>query len=142
MSENIQYLVPVYLGMPLKRTFSGSTITTTRHYVMRQLSAITYQDNVLIHSKDHESQLVELQKCFDRLRTHGLKLNVVKCSFGQIEVAYLRFTLTQHGILPGKDKTAAIKEFTLPQTKRQVRDVSVAVLKTQIIFWKLQIWWK
>ena len=91
-------------------------------FVMRQLSAITYQDDVLVHSKDHESQLVELQKCFDRLRAHGLKLNMVKCSFGQLEVAYLGFTLSQHGILPGKDKTTAIKEFTPPQTKRQVRE--------------------
>ena len=86
------------------------------------MSAIIYQDDVLIYSKDHESQLVEFQKCFDRLRTHSLKLNVVKCSFGQIEVAYLGFTLTQHGILPGKYKTAAIEELTPPQSKCQVRE--------------------
>ena len=89
---------------------------------MRLLSAITYQDDVLVHSKDHNTQLMELQKCFDPLRAHGLQLNVTKCSFGQIEVAYLGFTLTPDGILPGKDKSAAIKSFPPPTTKCQVRE--------------------
>ena len=77
-----------------------------RNFVMRNLpSSITYQDDVLIHSSSHETQLVELQKAFSRIRAHGLKLDVSKCCFGQKEVNYLGFLLTQDGILPGLDKT-------------------------------------
>jgi putative transposase len=91
-------------------------------FIMRFLSVITYQDDILVHSQTHEHHLDELQKVFDRLRAHGLKLNVKKCFFAQTEVAYLGFTLTPNGILPGKDKSAAIKDFKPPATVRQVRE--------------------
>ena len=91
-------------------------------FVFRQLSAICYQDDVLCHSKDHVTQIEQLQLCFNRLRAHGLKLNVKKCHFGQSEVPYLGHTLTSEGILPGKDKTEAIRDFKPPSTIRQVRE--------------------
>ena len=101
---------------------SPASFSRMMDFVMRCLSCITYQDDVLVHSKTHDQQFLELQRCFDRLRAHGLKLNVGKCSFGQVEVAYLGFTLTPEGILPGKDKTKAIEAFEPPTTLRQVRE--------------------
>lgn len=92
-------------------------------FVMRNLpSCITYQDDVLIHARNHAEQYVELQKAFDRVRAHGLKLNVKKCQFGQREVSYLGFLLTPDGILPGLDKTKAIRDFEPPKNIRQVRE--------------------
>ena len=90
-------------------------------FVMRNLaSAITYQDDVLVRSRSHESQLLELQKAFDRIRAHGLKLNVSKCCFGQKQVKYLGFLLTQDGSLPGLDKTKAIREYNPPTNVRAI----------------------
>ena len=43
-------------------------------------------------AKSHNKEIEELQKCFDRLRAAGLKMNAKKCSFGQEEVPYLGFT--------------------------------------------------
>ena len=92
-------------------------------FVMRKLpSAITYQDDVLIHSSSHEDHFLHLQTAFNRIRAHGLKLNVSKCRFGQNEIAYLGFLLTPTGILPGVDKTKAIREFDPPTSIRQVRE--------------------
>jgi transposase InsO family protein len=91
-------------------------------FIMRFLSVITYQDDILVHSKTHDHHIAELQKVLDRLRAHGLKLNVKKCFFAQIEVSYLGFTLTPGGILPGKDKSAALKDFKPPASVRQVRE--------------------
>jgi transposase InsO family protein len=91
-------------------------------FIMRFLSVITYQDDILVHSRSHDVHLAELQKVFDRLRAHGLKLNVKKCFFAQEEVAYLGFTLTPNGILPGKDKSSAIRDFRPCGTVRQVRE--------------------
>ena len=85
-------------------------------FIMRFLSVITYQDDILVHSRTHEEHIAELQKVFDRLRAHGLKLNVKKCFFAQVEVAYLGYTLIKKGILPGKDKSAAIRNFKPPAT--------------------------
>lgn len=91
-------------------------------FVMRFLNAICYQDDVLVHSKTHDDQIIELQKCFDRLRAHGLKLNAKKCSFGRPEVPYLGFLLTPAGVLPGKDKTEAIRNCPPPKNVKQVRE--------------------
>ena len=63
-----------------------------------------------------------LQSCFNRIQANGLKLNVAKCNFGQENVPYLGFTLTPKGILPGQDKTEAIKHCPPPATVRQVRE--------------------
>ena len=92
-------------------------------FVMRNIpAAICYQDDVLIHSADHASQLLALQEAFNRIRAHGLKLNISKCQFGQREVSYLGFLLTPDGILPGLDKTKAIREFEAPTTVRGIRE--------------------
>ena len=91
-------------------------------YVMSNLRAITYQDDVLIHSEDHLRHLTDLQLAFDRLRAHGLKLNLRKCAFGQSEVAYLGFLLTPEGILPGRDKAKALADFPVPTSVRQVKE--------------------
>ena len=88
---------------------------------MQGLSAIVYQDDVLIHSKSHEEHIVHVQ-AFDGLRGNGKKLNVKKCMFGQVEIAYLGFTLTSKGVLPGKDKIKAIRGFPPPETIHQVRE--------------------
>ena len=74
------------------------------------------------HSGSHEQQLKDLQQCFNRLRANGLKLNIAKCAFGQSEVAYLGHTLTSKGILPGVDKTKAIRDFQPPKNIRQIRE--------------------
>ena len=91
-------------------------------YIVKGLRAIAYQDDILVHSSDHARHLLDLQACFDRFRAHGLKLNLKKCHFGQNEVAYLGFLLTEKGIKPGKDKLAAIAKFPPPATVRQVRE--------------------
>ena len=101
---------------------SPATFGRMMDFIMRFLSCITYQDDVLIHSKTHAEQLEQLQLCFDRIRAHGLKLNVKKCSFGQSDVPYLGFLLTPTGILPGKEKTEAIREAGPPKNIRQVRE--------------------
>ena len=112
----------MWLMTPMGLLGSPASFGRMMEYVMRGLSAIVYQDDVLIHSKTHEEHLVHLQQAFDRLRGNGLKLNVKKCAFGQVEIAYLGFTLTSKGVLPGKDKTKAIREFPPPETIRQVRE--------------------
>ena len=107
---------------PMGLLGSPATFGRMMDFIMRFLSCITYQDDVLVHSKDHEQQLVELQKAFDRIRAHGLKLNVKKCSFGQSNVPYLGFLLTPTGILPGTEKTAAIRDCPPPRNVKQVKE--------------------
>ena len=107
---------------PMGLLGSPATFGRMMEYIMRFTRCICYQDDVLIHARNHEEQLKELQTCFNRLRAANLKMNVKKCSFGQASVPYLGFTLTEDGILPGEDKTKAIKECNPPRTVKQVRE--------------------
>ena len=66
-------------------------------------NVLAYIDNLLLHAKTHEQHLEILEQLFDRLRQHGLKMNLLKSFFGVVEVSYLGFKLTPTGIKPGTD---------------------------------------
>jgi hypothetical protein len=84
-------------------------------------NVITYIDDCLIHSKDHDGHLKHLELALGRLRKHKLKINVSKCIFGSTEVQYLGHTLSEEGVKPGKDKAAAIAECKAPTDVKQVK---------------------
>ena len=58
---------------------------------------------------------------FARLRKHGLKLKLKKCSFLQPETSYLGYKVTKDGIKPEEDKVKAIRELAPPTSKKEVR---------------------
>ena len=87
-------------------------------------NAITYIDDVLIHSRTHSDHLRHLEDALQRLRHHGLKLNIDKCRFGADSVEYLGHTLTAIGTKPGMDKTRTMRELKPPTTVRQVKAVT------------------
>jgi transposase InsO family protein len=90
--------------------------------VMRDApNVLTYIDDVLIHSVDLSAHLSHVREAFNRLRTHNLKLNLEKCHIASNKVAYLGHTLTTEGVLPGLDKTKAIREARTPATPKEVR---------------------
>ena len=107
---------------PMGLLGSPATFGRMMEHIMRFLKCICYQDDILVHSKTHEEHLAELQKCFNRLRAANLKMNPQKCNFGQEEVSYLGYTLTSRGVLPGKEKTQAIKECPVPSSLKQIRE--------------------
>jgi hypothetical protein len=82
---------------------------------------ITYIDDILAFSKNHQEHLVHLEAVFIRLRQHGLKINIDKCYFGTSETAYLGHTLTGHGVAPGKDKAKAIAATAPPTTPKELK---------------------
>ena len=85
------------------------------------INLIVYIDDLLAHSKNHAEHLQLLQTIFNRLRATGLKVNLKKCHFGSPNVAYLGFQLTPQGVLPGKDKLAAVRQARPPKDVHQVR---------------------
>ena len=90
--------------------------------VMRGIEkVIVYIDDLLIHSANHEEHIATLKLVLERLVENGLKINLEKCVFGNQEVSYLGFTLTPHGITPGKDKLKAIKEALPPTDLKMIR---------------------
>ena len=84
-------------------------------------NAITYIDDLLIHSQSHLDHQTILQQCFDRMRQFGMKFNIKKCVFGAGSVTYLGFQITEDGVAPANDKIQAIRCFTAPTTMKEVR---------------------
>ena len=69
---------------------------------------IMYIDDLLVHSDMHEKQIDILEKLFQQLVQNGIKVNLDKCVFGNKNVSYLGFRLTEKGIILGSDKLKAI----------------------------------
>ena len=83
--------------------------------------ATAYLDDILIYSETLEEHLFHLQTIFDRLRQHGLKLKLKKCSFLQTETNYLGFVINNKGISPDQKKVDAIRTLPAPTCVREVR---------------------
>ena len=83
--------------------------------------ATAYLDDILIFSETLETHLSHLEAVFDKLRQHGLKLKLKKCSFLQLETHYLGFVINCRGISPDPSKVEAIRSLPTPTCVREVR---------------------
>ena len=83
--------------------------------------ATAYLDDILIYSETLEQHMLHLETVFERLRQHGLKLKLKKCSFLQLETQYLGFIINGNGISPDPKKVEAIRSLPTPTCVREVR---------------------
>jgi hypothetical protein len=83
---------------------------------------ITYNDDILVHLRDHEQHLKTIEEVLWRLRKDGLKLNLDKTIIGAKTVQYLGYTLSGQGVTLSKDKLAAIKDFPMPTSRKAIRE--------------------
>ncbi len=80
---------------------------------------IVYIDDLLVHSKNHEEHLHQLDQSFLGLRNVGLKAKLSKCKFGATNLKCFKFRLTPEGTLPGIDKLKEVKSAELPNSKKR-----------------------
>ena len=109
--------------MPFGLTSAPAVFQELMAIVLQGLNhyATAYLDDILIYSETLEDHLIHLQNVFDRLREHGLKLKLKKCSFLQSETHYLGFIIYSRGIQPDPQKIEAIKSLPSPTCVREVR---------------------
>ena len=55
-----------------------------------------------------------------RVRKHGLKLKLEKCNFLKRKVTYLRHEVSGDGISSETQKVAALKEWPVPTTEKEL----------------------
>ena len=82
---------------------------------------IVYIDDLLVHSDTHEKQINILEQLFQWLLQNGIKVNLDKCIFGNKNVSYLGFQITEKGIIPGSYKLKAIQDVAPPSNVHEVR---------------------
>ena len=86
---------------------------------------IVYIDDLLVHADMQEKQIVILEKLFIQLVQNGIKVNLDKCIFGNKNVSYLGFRLTEKGIIPGSAKLKVILDVAPPANIHEVRQFMV-----------------
>ena len=82
---------------------------------------LTFIDDALIFSKDHDSHLSSLRDALQRLSKANLRLNAAKCIWGADHVEYLGAEISAHGQKPGLDKVAAVRNTEPPTTLRGLK---------------------
>jgi len=63
----------------------------------------------------------DLHKIFYKLKSTNLKLQVKKSEFLKKEIEYLGHVISADGIKPNPNKLTAIKNFTLPKTRKEIK---------------------
>ena len=71
--------------------------------------AVPYLDDIIIFSPTLEKHLEHIQKVFDSLREHNLKLKLKKSCFMLEETNYLGFVISSRGIKADHDKVKVIR---------------------------------
>ena len=82
---------------------------------------LVYLDDVLIVGHSFEEHLSNLKEVLDAIKNAGLKLKPEKCHFGQTNVRFLGFQITNEGLSPDPEKVQAIKEYPAPNDLTELR---------------------
>lgn len=107
---------------PMGLKGSSSSFARLMDYVMAGVpSALTYIDDIMVHSTGMKIHLDDLRQTLTRLRRFGLKINLKKCAFGTTSVKYLGFKVSGKGVEPDPEKLEAIRRIPPPTTVKQIR---------------------
>lgn len=84
-------------------------------------TCLVYLDDIVIYSTSLEEHLEKLQKVFDRLRQHNLKIQPDKSEFLKKHVEYLGHELTPNGLTPNQRKVQDIINYPIPRTEKEIK---------------------
>ena len=80
-----------------------------------------YIDDIVVFSKDGVEHAQHLRNVFSELRKYGLTVKEAKCEFGKLKVEYLGHIIGGGVLAVPAHRAAAMADFLLPKTKRQLR---------------------
>jgi len=83
--------------------------------------AANISDDIVIHTKDHESHEKALRHVLERLGTAGLTVNKDKCEFFKSELTFTGHKVSDKGVDPTKEKVEAVLKAREPETVSEVR---------------------
>jgi transposase InsO family protein len=81
-----------------------------------------YLDDILVASDNNREHARHLRILFDRMRQHGLVVNVAKCEFGLTSIDFLGHRVDQQGAKPLPNKVQAIANFAKPDTVKGLQE--------------------
>lgn len=82
---------------------------------------LVYLDDILIFSNSPQEHLEHVKFVLDTLKTNFLVAKKSKCEFFQSVVDFLGCTISADSITPSAFKVAAVKNFAVPKTPKEVK---------------------
>lgn len=82
---------------------------------------LVYLDDIIVFLETFDEHLERLERVLTRLREHGLKLKPSKCCFLRAKVMYVGHQLSANGVSPDPDKIAAVQEWKVPSSVKELR---------------------
>ena len=116
-----------YKVMPFGLRNAGATFQRLVDKVFKSEIGKTievYVDDMVVKSTKEEDHQGSLNKVFDLLRRHNIKLNPEKCSFGVQAGKFLGFMLTRRGIEVNPEKCKAIMDMRSPADAKEVQKLT------------------
>ena len=83
--------------------------------------AAAYLDDLVIYSSSWSDHLQHIRFMLQKLQGAGLTVKLRKCQLGMQQCTYLGFVVGSGLLKPEVDKLQAIKQLSIPKTKRDVR---------------------
>lgn len=102
---------------------AGQTFQRHIDNILRDMGHFLFPfvDDILVASDSAAEHTEHLNALFERLQTHGLRLNVSKCVFGKEKLEFLGYNVSQHGIEPIEDRITSITNYPQPTNIQELR---------------------
>ena len=116
-----------YKVMPFGLKNAGSTYQRMMTRMFESLlgkNIEIYIDDMVVKSKKVSGHLEDLQVVFEILRSHRLRLNASKCSFGAGSGKFLGYMVTHSGIEVNPDQIKAITNMRTPRNPKEVQKLT------------------
>lgn len=110
--------------MPFGLVNAPSVFQTVINGIVQKLDrgeAVAYLDDIILPSKDVAEGILLLRKFLTVLKPTGLTLRLSKCKFLAEEVTFLGHRINKDGMIPGNEKTDAIRMFPTPSNLHELR---------------------
>jgi hypothetical protein len=116
-----------YKMMPFGLKNAGATYQRLVNKMFRdqiERNIEVYLDDMLVKSRKVAGHLTDLEKTFNTLRKHQMKLNPAKCTFGILPGKFLGFMVSNRGLEVNPDKIQAVLEMQAPHTAKQLQQLT------------------
>ena len=94
---------------------------TISNILCRIENAENSQDDIIVWVKDMHSHSKSLKNVFEKIRSHGLKLNKSRCQVAVNELIFLGHIISRDGIKADPKKVHAISNLPQPTNKTELQ---------------------
>ena len=113
-----------FLVMPFGLSNAPATFQSLMNDIFRDYLRkfiLVFFDDILVYSKNLSEHVIHLKLVFELLSAHQLVAKESKCVFCTSQIEYLGHVITKEGVATDPHKVAAIKQWPIPTTIKQLR---------------------